>query len=222
MQKFDYSFFQRRYELIEEDFLDITDFIEMEQDFNSPCYKFGSSKLMDFCLKVNTEIETLFRILLNSNKFDSIHDIQKKRAHQNIKVYQTEIESKYKFRNFKLFVNHIKKEIVPFEKFDQNIPPWFRFYSKYKHDKLILIKRWNLKYALLSLGALLILVTNHPDLDNKIFKVNDMLITRVFNKSSPRPRFATRSHNFPLKKFEDVAIGDKVKIQKENGEYILL
>jgi len=78
MQKFDYSFFQRRYELIEEDFLDITDFIEMEQDFNSPCYKFGSSKLMDFCLKVSTEIETLFRILIYDKKFDSIPNIEKK------------------------------------------------------------------------------------------------------------------------------------------------
>ena len=109
MQKFDYSFFQRRYELIEEDFLEITDFIEIEQDFNSPCYKFGSSKLMDFCLKVGTEIETLFRIIISDNKFDSIPNIDKNRKHQSISVYQKEIEPKYKLSESKLFVNHIKQ-----------------------------------------------------------------------------------------------------------------
>lgn len=193
MKKYDYFFFQRRYELIEEDFLEIIDFIEPESDFNSPCYKFGSSKLMDFCLKVGTEIETLFRILLENNRFDSIEDIEKKGQNQNIKTYQTIIEHEYKFREFKLFVNHIQKEIIPFKKFDKEIPSWFRFYSKYKHDKLNLIKRWNLKFALLSLGALLILVSNHPDLDNKVFWQAYKLKTTVFDKRGPQPRFASET-----------------------------
>jgi len=44
---------------------------------------------MDFCLKVGTEIETLFRELLNDKKFDSEPDIKKSRADQNINVYIT-------------------------------------------------------------------------------------------------------------------------------------
>lgn len=182
MKKYDYSFFERRYKLIEEDFLELTDFIEPEHDFHSPCYKFGSSKLMDFCLKVGTEVETLFRILLESSNFDSIPDIQQKRKNQNIKVYQSVIEPEYKLSDYKLFMNYIKKEISPFEKFDRDIPPWFRFYSKYKHDKLNLIKRWNLKYALLSLGALLILVIKHPDNEVEHLQPSDPihLESRVF------------------------------------------
>ena len=58
----DYSFFLRRYEQIEKEFLEILDFIPLKEDFNSSNFKFGSSKLMDFCLKVGTEVETLFSI----------------------------------------------------------------------------------------------------------------------------------------------------------------
>ena len=56
--KYDYEFFLRRYKQIESDFLELTDFIGLPSDFNHPSYSFGSSKLMDFCLKVGTEVET--------------------------------------------------------------------------------------------------------------------------------------------------------------------
>lgn len=106
-------------------------------------------------------------------------------------------------------MNHIKQEICPFEKFNHDIPSWFRIYSKYKHDKLILIKRWNLKYALLSLGALHILINNHPDLDYKTFYVSDKIRSKVFDKTGPRPRFASVS--IPSN-FEDITDGDRVLV----------
>lgn len=49
--KYDYEFFLRRYKQIEDDFLELTDFIELQSDFNHPSYSVGSSKLMDFCVK---------------------------------------------------------------------------------------------------------------------------------------------------------------------------
>jgi hypothetical protein len=164
---------------------------------------------MDFCLKVGTEIETVFRILLDDSKFDSVYDIGKMRKNQNINVYQTVIGPKYRLSDYKLFVNHIKKEIQPFEKFDSEVPEWFKIYSKYKHDNLNLIKKWNLRYALFSLGALLILITNHPNLDNKTFWPSEEIRTEVFSKSDPRPRFAKES--IPTK-YEDKGVGDKVLI----------
>ena len=78
----DYQFFLRRYEHIEDDFLEIIDFIELQNDFNHPSYSIGSSKLMDFCLKVGTEVETLFREILESRRFDSVNNIAEKRKNQ--------------------------------------------------------------------------------------------------------------------------------------------
>jgi len=85
---YDFNYFYRRYHQIESDFLEIMDFIHISDKFSDPCYKIGSSKLMDFCLKVGTEIETLFREMLNDKKFDSYPGITKKRNNQNIDVYK--------------------------------------------------------------------------------------------------------------------------------------
>ena len=63
MNEMDIDFFLRRYRQIEKEFLKILDFIPLVDDFNQPNYLFGSSKLMDFCLLVGTEVETLFRII---------------------------------------------------------------------------------------------------------------------------------------------------------------
>lgn len=221
MKKFDNLFFFRRYGLIENDFLELTDFIEPEHDFNSPCYKFGSSKLMDFCLKVGTEIETLLKIFLENNKFDSLPDIENKRKYQNINIYREVLEPKYHFNKDKLFVYHIKKEIHPFENFDNKTPIWFKIYSKYKHDKLELIKKWNLEYAIYSLGALLLLVLNHPDTDHQKFFVNDFE-SKVFNLAGSRPKFASECINIPAKDIENIAIGDRIEIKKnDTNEFIV-
>jgi hypothetical protein len=162
--KYDFLFFKRRYEQIEKDFLELTDFIEPQSDFNSPCYKFGSSKLMDFCLKVGTEIETLFRIILESSKFDLYTNINNKRDDQNIRIYLEFFEPEYQLSERELFVNSIKKDIRPFKEFtlDTSTPKWFKCYSKNKHNKLVLIKEWNLEYSLLALGALILLILLHP------------------------------------------------------------
>ena len=89
---YDIQYFNRRYHQIESDFLEIMDFIHISNKFGDPCYKIGSSKLMDFCLKVGTEIETLFREILNDKKFDSYPAIAIKRNNQNIDVYKKIIE----------------------------------------------------------------------------------------------------------------------------------
>lgn len=135
--KRDYSFFLRRYEQIEADFLEIIDFVELQNDFNHPCYSVGSSKLMDFCLKVGTEVETLFREILAYKKFDSVRNIAEKRKNQNINVYREVIEPEFRLRDYKLFVNLIDKEIQPFENFDlTGHPEWFGIYSKLNIIKL--------------------------------------------------------------------------------------
>lgn len=77
--KYDYQFFLRRYEQIEDNFLEIIDFIGLPNDLNHPSYTVGSSKLIDFCLRVGTESETLFREILESNGFDSVDNIRRKR-----------------------------------------------------------------------------------------------------------------------------------------------
>ena len=166
----DYELFRMRYEQIEKDFLELTDFIEIQKDFNSPCYKFGSSKLMDFSLKVCSEIETLFKIILKDDTFNSIPNIEEIRNNQNINGYRETIGKKLHLYESKLFVKSIKISIKPFENFDESNPEWFRTYSKYKHDKTVLIKKWNMKYALLSLGALITLVALYPKKEYSAFK----------------------------------------------------
>ena len=187
--KYDYRFFLRRYEQIEGDFLEIIDFIELPNDFSHPNYSVGSSKLMDFCLKIGTEVETLFREILESEKFNSINDITKKRENQNIEIYRKVIEPKYQLSEYKIFVSLIDKEIKPFENFLLESPDWFRIYSKYKHNKIELIKKWNLKHSLFSLGCLLLLVINHPSIDGKGFS-NQYVSQRVFALLHSTPRFA--------------------------------
>jgi len=187
--KYNYLFFLRRYEQIEDDFLDIIDFIELQNDFNHPSYYVSSSKLMDFCLKVGTEVETLFREILESKRFDSVNNITEKRKNQNINVYREVIEPIYGLKEYKLLVNLIDKEIQPFKKFHlKGNPEWFGIYSKYKHNKIELIKKWNLKHSLFSLGCLLILVINHPSLDEKVFS-RHKVSQRVFDLLSSIPRF---------------------------------
>ena len=186
--KYGYEFFLRRYKQIEDDFLELTDFIELQSDFNHPSYSVGSSKLMDFCLKVGTEVETLFRVILESRRFDSSNGITKKRERQTIDVYREVIEPIYRLSEYKLFVNFIDKEVQPFENFKSESPEWFGIYSKYKHNKIRLIKEWNLKHSLFSLGGLLILVINHPSLDGKEFRTHKVS-QRVFDLLSSTPRF---------------------------------
>jgi hypothetical protein len=184
----DYNFFHRRYMRIEDDFLEILDFIDISDDFEDPCYKVGSPKLMDFCLKVGTEVETLFRLILESNRFDSIPNISRKRNKQSINVYKEIIEPAYKLSEYNLLVNPIDKKIIPFENFDTHKPEWFGIYSKHKHNKIELLSRWNLKHSLYSLGCLLILVINHPSLDDKMFRVH-RVSQRVFDLLDSTPRF---------------------------------
>lgn len=187
--KYYYHFFLRRYEQIEGDFLEIIDFIELQNDFSHPSYSVGSSKLMDFCLKIGTEVETLFREILESERFNSVNDITKKRKNQNIDIYRKVIEPKYQLSEYKIFVSLIDKEIQPFENFLLDNPDWFRIYSRYKHNKIKLIEKWNLKHSLFSLGCLLLLVINHPSIDGKGFRNQDVS-QRVFDLLHSTPRFA--------------------------------
>ncbi|KKN08467.1 hypothetical protein LCGC14_1056350 [marine sediment metagenome] len=187
---YDINYFYRRYHQIESDFLEIMDFIHISDQFGDPCYKIGSSKLMDFCLKVGSEIETLFREILNDKKFDSEPDIATKRENQNIKVYRDVIEAKYNLRDYSLYVKSIKTEIFPFINFDSTTPEWFKIYSKDKHNKLNLIQNWNMRHSLFSLGALLLLVINHPSVEDKVFNRGEFSnLIEIFNLLGSAPRF---------------------------------
>jgi len=191
---YDITYFYRRYHQIESDFLEIMDFIHINDKFSDPCYKIGSSKLMDFCLKVGSEIETLFREILNDKKFDSIPAIAIKRNNQNIDEYKKIIEPKYELRRYSLFVKPIKVEIFPFINFDSQTPEWFKIYSKYKHNKLELLNKWNMSHSLHSLGALLLLVINHPSVENKVFNVGIFSnFIEIFDLLGSTPRFCQSS-----------------------------
>ena len=187
---YDINYFYRRYHQIESDFLEMMDFIHISDKYSDPCYKIGSSKLMDFCLKIGTEIETLFREMLNDKKFDSYPDIAKNRNNQNINVYKKIIEPKYELRKYSLFVKPIRDEIFPFINFDSQTPEWFKIYSKSKHNKLELLNKWNMLYSLYSLGALLLLVINHPSVESKVFNIGIFSShIEIFDLLGSAPRF---------------------------------
>jgi hypothetical protein len=90
---------------------------------------------------------------------------------------------------YELYVRSIGKTIKPFGGFDSNNPEWFGTYSEHKHNKLQLMQQWNLKHSLISLGCLMLLVINHPSLDNQPF-LNESISQRVFDLLSSTPRFA--------------------------------
>ena len=186
---YDVNYFLRRYIQAEDDFLNIMDYINITESCNDSCYKIGSSKLMDFCLKVCTEIETLFREILNSTRFDSHPDIYSKRNNQNIKIYRDVIEPVYKLHEYSVFFLQGRMEIWPFMNFDTQTPKWFKIYSKYKHNKLDLLERWNIKNSIYALGAFLILAINHPTIDEKKFK-GRRAYQRVLDLVLARPIFS--------------------------------
>lgn len=160
---------------------------------------------MDFCLKVGSEVETLFKILLFSEKFEGI---RKKGDHTSIDRYLPLIEEKYHLREYELLVIPIKKTIKPFESFDEKKPEWFGIYSKSKHNKIDLIEKWNLKHSLYALGCLFLLVINHPNYDGEIFWLKG-LRSKIFDYHGSRPRFA---EHIILEQGDHPAIGEKVEI----------
>jgi len=154
-----YQFFARRYKTIENDLVEILDYIDLSKNFGDCCYKIGSTKLMDFCLKVGSEVESVFRCKLYRSEFDQVHDISRKRDNQNMDVYREEIGNKNNLSEVELVFEPIDMRICPFKVFRWSInPEWFKIYSKNKHNKYELIKQWNLNYSLLALGGLLILI----------------------------------------------------------------
>ncbi len=186
----DFYYFSRRYQKIEDDFLELIDFIEITDNFKDPCYKVGGSKMMDFCIKVGTEIETLFRILLNHKQFDSVLNIENLRKKQNITAYIKVIEPTYNLSNYRLIVNLIDTVISPYEDFENSkAPEWFRIYSLHKHNKIELVERWNMKHSLYALGGLAILVVNHPWIWENGFFPKNYFSFRVFNEKGLEPRF---------------------------------
>lgn len=155
----DYQFFARRYKTIENDLVEILDYIDISKNFEDCCYKIGSSKLMDFCLKVGSEVESVFRCKLYRSEFDQIQGISQKRDNQNMDIYRKVIGNTYNLSEVELVVEPTDMSIRPFKAFNwgEN-PQWFRTYSRNKHNKYELIKQWNLKYSLFALGGLLILI----------------------------------------------------------------
>ncbi len=87
-----------------------------------------------------------------------------------------------------MYINPIEKQIIPFEKFDIESPEWFKIYSRYKHDKINLLKYWNLKHCLYSLGCLLLLVINHPSNDHQKFRIRDLNF-EIFSLLWSKPKF---------------------------------
>lgn len=165
------------------------DFIELKSSFDDCCYHVGSSKLMDFCLKVGSEVETLLREILNGSKLDSSDKIDEARNNQNIDRYREYIEPVYKLSDYKLDFMPMSLEICPFEEFQFNQNPgWFKVYSKHKHNKLELIKIWNMEHSLYALGGFLLLVINHPSLELGLFNKNS-LSQKLFDLYDIEPRF---------------------------------
>lgn len=160
---------------------------------------------MDFCLKVGSEVETLFKILLSSKKFDKT---RKSGDDKSIDRYRPLLEQKYKLSDYTLGVIPLLRIIKPFESFDTKTPEWFRIYSKSKHNKIELIEQWNLKHSLYALGCLFLLVLNHPDIDGKIFFLSSFR-SKVFDYRGSRPRFV--EHTI-LEQGDRPALGEKVEI----------
>jgi len=96
----------------------------------------------------------------------------------------------YELRKYSLFVKPIRDEIFPFINFDSQRPEWFNIYSRYKHDKLELINKWNMLHSLYSLGALLLLVINHSSIENKMFDGGRFSsFIEIFDLLGSTPRF---------------------------------
>ncbi len=184
----DFFYFTRRYKKIEDQFLELTDFIELTDDFNDACYQVGGSKMMDFCLTIGTEVETIFRILLKSRQSDSNFKIKATKQQMNITIFRQVLEPIYKFGEYELTVDLTDQYIKPFENFAERAPEWFQIYSRYKHDKLELITKWNMKHSLFALGGLAILVVNMWD--EEFFFTEKWFSFNVFNDDGLGPRFS--------------------------------
>ncbi len=162
--------FIHRYRQLEDEFLTITDYVPLRPDLEEPNYKFGSPMLMDFGLKIGTEVETLFRVLLNSDRYDHYEDVDEYRAEegrhyrQTMRVYREIVGEELGLATVTVRDTMIGSTTTPFAAFaKKKSPHWLKTYSRLKHDKLRLIDEWTLLDAFHALGGLLILIVNHPD-----------------------------------------------------------
>ena len=182
--RYNIDWFYQRFQRLEKEFLKILNYIPLHPDLSHPNYQRGSPALMDFCLHVCSEVETIFRCILEWDRFNDQPDIETKRANQNMNIYREIIGKLLNFEEKEVVITNINQLLRPFEEFNSNRnPKWFRKYSKYKHNKLKLIEKWNLLHALKALGAMYILIVNHPDNLHPMILYNaDKYKSKVFNQ----------------------------------------
>jgi len=177
-----HNYFAHRYNQFEKELMNILDYIDISENWGDPCYQVGSIKLMDFCLNVCSEIETLFELIIRHPYFDPVEEVvEYRKDFMNIDQYRKGLNPIFKLEQYELFIPQIKKKIKPFEEFgDNGNPYWFRIYSPKKHKKHELIKEWTLKESVLALGGFLILCRHHPGIFRDSFKTRPPLSNNFF------------------------------------------
>ena len=152
---------------IEDDFLILTEHIPLVAHIEDPRYSIASSKAAEFGLECCMWVETLMGELLFDNRWDDkipgIQDLRNKGV-LNMDVYREPMGKWMGFSRGGYAIRDLGgPEIIPFIEWadDKNPhPEWFRVYSKYKHNRFELDKRFTMGCALKAYVALVMLV-NH-------------------------------------------------------------
>ena len=157
-----------RFLRLEDMFLGLTEHVPLVADLADPRYSVASPKAAEFGLECCMWIETLMGELLSDKRWDdkvpSIQDVRDKGI-LNMDVYREPMGKWMGFSRGGYAIRDLGgPEIVPFaewadEKNPQN-PEWFRIYSKYKHRRFELDKRFTMGHALKAYVTLVMLV-NH-------------------------------------------------------------
>jgi hypothetical protein len=155
---------QRVYLRLEEEFLDLAEYIPLVSDLADPRYAIASPRTAEFGLNCCTWVETLCRELLHDKRLDQFPEVAKVRKLSVPKMgeYRGILRERLGFAKggYPLRITD-GPDVKPFEAWekDEN-PEWFKVYSEFKHDRFQLANRFTMGHALYAFVALAIL-KNH-------------------------------------------------------------
>ena len=151
----------REYQRLEADFLFLTEFVPLSDSPNAPNFQFGSPRAASFGLDCCTWIETSFKWLLRSPKWDEDAEVVRARDEdENIGLYRRLFDSRCKLADAGRMTIDTDLIVQPFQDFKgKKTPQWFADFSRPKHDRFELARLWTMMHSVQGLAGLSVVMS---------------------------------------------------------------
>jgi len=156
----------KMYRGLEENFIQITDYIPLDTDH----YHVWSPRLIPLLHSACMEVESLFKQIAQQERFADVKDVAslKEKISKNDPQDYPDMRDYMEFGkilelyNREVHVRETNSFIMPFKEWESNgILAWWDSYNKVKHDRHIEYKEGNVLNVLYALGAVYTLNVEH-------------------------------------------------------------